>query len=57
MSGLLKTSDVARRLSLSCSHVYRLTREGKLPKPKRVGRSLRWEPAAIEKYIKTCGDD
>ena len=49
---LLKTKDVARRLSCSAWQVKQLVEAGEL-RSLRIGvRSIRFEPADLEQYIK-----
>ena len=46
----LKPSDIARRLSLHRSQVYKLIKDGTLPHI-RIGRSVRVPTPAFEAYL------
>jgi len=39
---LLSVSEVAEMLQISPRHLYSLKASGRLPKPVRLGRSVRW---------------
>lgn len=55
MSGkLLRVDEVAEMLVLSQGRVYSLTREGILPSV-RLGRQLRWDLRALERFIASGG--
>ena len=45
-------ADLARRLDVSLRHLRRLDSAGKLPKPVRLGRSVRWPVAEIELWLR-----
>ncbi|MDO5706053.1 MAG: helix-turn-helix domain-containing protein [Paracoccus sp. (in: a-proteobacteria)] len=45
---LMKDTEVARFLGMSKASVWRLTRNGKLPQPIRIGGMTRWKRAEIE---------
>jgi excisionase family DNA binding protein len=47
---LLDVEEAARRLSLSCDHLYRHAKE--LPFTVRIGRRLRFSAKGIERYIR-----
>ncbi len=47
---LLDVEEAARRLSLSCDHLYRHAKE--LPFTVRIGRRLRFSAKGIEHYIR-----
>lgn len=47
---LLDTRQVARRLSISRSYVYRLVRAGALPAV-RIGRAVRVRPRDLDRYL------
>lgn len=49
---LLTAKQVAELLSCSFRHVIRLADRGIIPKPIRLGSSVRWSKAALEKWIK-----
>jgi excisionase family DNA binding protein len=49
----LTVEDVAALFHLSRNGVRKLMREGKLPRPIRVGKRLLWSPEAIQKFVKS----
>lgn len=51
---LITAADVAARLGVGKHRVYELARTGALPCV-RLGRSMRFDPAAIETFISTGG--
>lgn len=51
MQNLLSIRELAERLGLCRRTVARLVDGGKLPRPIRVGGSLRWRPEAIETWL------
>jgi prophage regulatory protein len=51
---LLTAKELGARLSLSKRQVFRLNACGKLPKPIRIGGSVRWAESAIAEWLK-CG--
>jgi excisionase family DNA binding protein len=48
---LLKRREVARLIGVSERTVFRLTADGALPPPVRIGRSVRWSKAKILESI------
>ena len=48
---LIDVRDVAALLKCSARHVYRLADAGKMPRPVKLGGLVRWNRAAIEKWI------
>jgi excisionase family DNA binding protein len=44
MNQLLTTKQLAQKLGVSERHVYRQLAAGKLPRPVRIGRCIRWDP-------------
>jgi excisionase family DNA binding protein len=48
---LLDVGDVARLLSCSERHVYRLSRSMRMPEPVRLGALIRWRRADLEKWL------
>ena len=58
-SGVLAISaaKLARRLGVSLRHLRRLDSAGKLPKPIRLGRSVRWSVQEIKSWIKAGAPD
>ena len=53
-SSLLTTRQVAERLNLTLQRVYELARTQALPVV-RIGRQVRVDPAALERWIKNGG--
>jgi len=54
---LMDARDVARRLNVSTRTVWRLLSAGQLPKPVRIGRSVRWRHEVLEEWIRLgCPD-
>ena len=45
---LLRVTEVAKILELGVATIWRLTRQGQLPAPIRIGGSTRWRRADIE---------
>lgn len=45
-------ADLARRLGVSRSTIYRLRDQGALPAPLVIGGTLRWDPRIIEEWIR-----
>lgn len=52
---LLRVQHVARRLDLPEASVYAMARENRLPGVVRIGRHIRFDPEAIEEFIKNGG--
>jgi excisionase family DNA binding protein len=48
---LLSQTELARLLDLSIRTISRMNASGKIPKPVRVGRSVRWRRKEIEEWI------
>ena len=48
---LLSAPAVARMLDLSARQVWRLLAGGRIPRPVRIGRSVRWRPADLAQWI------
>jgi excisionase family DNA binding protein len=48
---MLTVKDVAHLLALSERTVWKLTSAGHLPKPIRMGRSVRWHRPTIEQFF------
>ena len=44
-------SDLSRLLGISVCHLRRLESAGKIPKPVRLGRLLRWPASEIEQWL------
>jgi excisionase family DNA binding protein len=54
-TALLKVADVAERLGLSRTSIYRLIYAGDL-KPVKIGRSIRFRPADVNRFIEALGE-
>lgn len=54
MDKLLRVKDLSRILNISEDRVYTLARENILPSV-RLKRSLRFDPEAIQKFVKNGG--
>ncbi|MBC7075996.1 MAG: helix-turn-helix domain-containing protein [Syntrophomonadaceae bacterium] len=52
---LWRAPHVARLLDIPEARVYALAREGRFPGVVRIGRHVRFDPAAIEEFIKSGG--
>ena len=52
---LLKAQEVAERLSLPKARVYTLAREGRIPGVLRLGSQIRFDPQALEAWIRNGG--
>ncbi|QDT04212.1 Helix-turn-helix domain protein [Rubripirellula lacrimiformis] len=47
----MSVDDVATLLQCSPAHVRRLADSGRMPRPFRIGRLVRWEPSAVRAWI------
>jgi excisionase family DNA binding protein len=54
---LVNASEVARMLSVSKTTLWRLRASGRLPRPVRIGGSIRWRIAEIRTWIEQGGSD
>jgi predicted DNA-binding transcriptional regulator AlpA len=54
---LLTARAVAEMLSLSKRQIFRLNSCGKLPKPLRIGGSVRWAESTIAKWLAVGAPD
>ncbi len=50
--GLLNTKAVAERLSISPSGVRKLRDSGRILKPLKLGRSVRWDADELDDWIR-----
>ena len=50
-------TDLATRLQVSLRHIRRLDSAAKLPKPVRLGRSVRWPVTEIESWLDAGAPD
>ena len=48
---LLDVKAVARFLSCSARHVYRLADSGRMPRPQKLGALVRWDRLELEKWL------
>ncbi len=54
---LLTAQMLAERLSLSKRQVHRLNSAGRIPKPLRVGGSIRWSERTVNRWIEAGTPD
>jgi len=54
---LLTIDDVAERLNIHKNTVRRQAAIGALPRPIKIGNSIRWRPSDIERWIQEGGGD
>ncbi len=47
----LSADEVAEMLSISRAHVWKLLSSGRLPRPVRLGRSVRWSRTTLEAWM------
>jgi predicted DNA-binding transcriptional regulator AlpA len=52
---VLSAADLARDLRVSVKTIWRLDASGKIPRPIRVGRLLRWDRGEIVRWIAAGG--
>lgn len=48
---VLSADEVAAALGISRAHLWRLHSSGRLPKPVRFGRVVRWNKALLERWL------
>jgi excisionase family DNA binding protein len=48
---MIKVKDVAEKIKVNRSTVYKLLSAGKIPSPVKIGRSVRWRLAEINAWI------
>jgi len=48
---LLSAAEVARMLSISIRHVWRLRDSGELPAPVKLGKLIRWRREAVMRFL------
>jgi prophage regulatory protein len=57
-SRMLTVQQVAKLLGISSRSVYRLSDAGRMPRPLRLGGSVRWDRTVIESWIASnCPQD
>ena len=50
-------SDLAKRMGVSLRHVRRMDSMGKIPKPVRIGNSVRWVVSEIDAWLNAGAPD
>ena len=54
-SRILKAKDVAERVSISTSQVYRLARDGRFPEPVKITEKRSgWLETEVDQWIDEC---
>lgn len=53
---LLTVRDCAALLKLSTRQIWKLSRSERFPRPLRIGRSVRWRAADVQRFIDADGD-
>ncbi len=51
----IPASEVAKLLGISQRHLWNLSTTGRLPRPDRLGRSVRWNRAELEAWLAAGG--
>jgi excisionase family DNA binding protein len=51
MNSHLTAKQLAELLNVSERHIYRMNASGKLPRPKRIGRCVRWDPDEVRRML------
>jgi len=51
MAELLGVKEVSQKLKLSKRQIFRLNSSGLIPRPLKIGGSIRWNCQSIEKWI------
>ena len=51
----LSVEEVAEVLGISRAHVWRLHSSGRIPKPVRLGRAVRWNRKTLENWLEAGG--
>jgi excisionase family DNA binding protein len=57
MNTLLTTKELAEKLGVSERHVYRQRAAGKFPRPKRIGKCVRWNPDDFQDWFERGKND
>jgi excisionase family DNA binding protein len=55
MNSHLTTKQLAELLNVSERHIHRMNAAGKLPRPKRIGRCIRWDPDEVQRMLDGSG--
>jgi len=53
----LTSADLAKELGISQRHLHTLNQSGKIPKPFRLGISVRWARSEIEHWLNAGAPD
>ena len=53
----LSAAELAKELGVSLRHIRRLDADGKLPRPVRLGGSVRWLVAEINEWLEAGAPD
>ena len=53
----LTSADLAEQLGISQRHLHTLNKAGKVPKPFRLGISVRWARSEIEEWLAAGAPD
>ena len=53
----LTAAEVARRLDISERHLWALLSSGRLPRPIRLGRSVRWNAAELREWMQAVAPE
>lgn len=51
----LSAEEVAEVLGISRAHVWRLHSSGRIPRPVRLGRTVRWDRKTLESWLEAGG--
>jgi len=51
MDKFLTIKEVMSRVGLSRSMIYKLLEHGEFPRPKKIGRLIRWRESVIEAWM------
>ena len=54
---LVSARELARQIGVSLRHIWRLNSMGKLPKPLKIGHSVRWISSEIEAWLEAGAPD
>ena len=48
---LIRLRDVEAIVGLKCTSIYELLKEGRFPKPAKIGRNVRWSRREVHKWV------
>jgi len=51
----LSPKEVAALLGVSYHSIWRMSKDGRFPKPVRIGKSIRWPMSVIREYLDQGG--